>query len=158
MIVHSTSSGGPLVRESTVRLFPNSCLRVNFSGMFAERLPTPIADRPGKIEAARGGTFFLDESRRIFPQACRRNFFRVLESGQIRAPWFQPDKNGRCSYNRRNATRSLKKKFRTADSREDLYYRLNVIPLYIPPLRRRTGGYSRSSPNISSSEINQRDQ
>lgn len=92
-------------------------------------------DRKGKFESAAGGTVFLDEVAEL-PIQLQPRLLRVLQEGEI-------DKVGapgplRVDVRVVAAThRDLEARVREGSFREDLWYRLNVIPLRMPPLRER---------------------
>jgi two-component system nitrogen regulation response regulator GlnG len=91
--------------------------------------------RPGRFEQADGGTLFLDEIGDM-PAALQAKLLRVLETGTVQRVGSNKD----VSVNVRllAAThQDLLVKIRKGEFREDLYYRLNVIPVHIPPLRER---------------------
>lgn len=91
--------------------------------------------KQGLFEFAHGGTIFLDEIGEISP-ALQAKLLRVLEDGKVR----RIGSNREISVDVRILTatnRNLEKMIQTGTFREDLYYRLNVIPLFIPPLRNR---------------------
>ncbi len=91
--------------------------------------------RPGRFEQANGGTLFLDEIGDM-PAALQAKLLRVLETGTVQ----RVGSNRDISVNVRllAAThQDLQAKIRKGEFREDLYYRLNVIPVHIPPLRER---------------------
>jgi len=91
--------------------------------------------RPGRFEQASGGTLFLDEIGDM-PAALQAKLLRVLETGTVQRVGSNKD----ISVNVRllAAThQDLQVKIRKGEFREDLYYRLNVIPVHIPPLRER---------------------
>jgi len=91
--------------------------------------------RPGRFEQADGGTLFLDEIGDM-PAALQAKLLRVLETGTVQRVGSNKD----ISVNVRllAAThQDLQAKIRKGEFREDLYYRLNVIPVHIPPLRER---------------------
>ncbi len=91
--------------------------------------------RPGRFEQASGGTLFLDEIGDM-PAALQAKLLRVLETGTVQRVGSNKD----ISVNVRllAAThQDLQIKIRKGEFREDLYYRLNVIPVHIPPLRER---------------------
>jgi len=93
-------------------------------------------DKPGKFRRAHGGTLFLDEVGDLAPE-LQTKLLRVLESGQVDVVGGQKpiDVDVRVIA----ATNSdLPAKARAGEFRQDLYYRLNVIPIHIPPLRERT--------------------
>lgn len=91
--------------------------------------------RSGRFEQADGGTLFLDEIGDM-PAALQAKMLRVLETGTVQRVGSNKD----ISVNVRllAAThQDLQMKIRKGEFREDLYYRLNVIPVHIPPLRER---------------------
>jgi len=91
--------------------------------------------RPGRFEQADSGTLFLDEIGDM-PAALQAKLLRVLETGTVQRVGSNKD----ISVNVRllAAThQDLQAKIRKGEFREDLYYRLNVIPVHIPPLRDR---------------------
>lgn len=91
--------------------------------------------REGRFEQADGGTLFLDEIGDM-PAALQAKLLRVLEEGRVQRVGGSQSKvvNVRLLA----ATHQhLPEKIRKGEFREDLYYRLNVIPVEIPPLRDR---------------------
>jgi len=94
-------------------------------------------DHPGRIRAANGGTLFLDEIGEL-PLATQAKLLRFLESGECQAV-------GETSTYHANVrviaatNRNLRSQVDDKTFREDLFYRLNVVPLTLPPLRARTG-------------------
>lgn len=91
--------------------------------------------KKGLFEQASGGTLFLDEIGEISPQVQIR-LLRVLQEGTIRR--VGGNKEVEVDVRIIAAThRNLEEMIRQGTFREDLYYRLNVIPLSIPPLRER---------------------
>lgn len=95
------------------------------------------AQRPGKVETAEGGTLFLDEMGEL-PQALQVKFLRFLQERVIQRVGGRKD----IPINARviAATNTdLKKAIVNAEFREDLYYRLAVVTIKLPPLREREG-------------------
>ena len=91
--------------------------------------------RPGRFEQANGGTLFLDEIGDM-PAGLQVKLLRVLEEGVIQRVGGREDK--RVNVRLVAAThQNLQDKIKAGAFREDLYYRLNVIPVHIPPLRER---------------------
>ncbi|WP_104203394.1 sigma-54-dependent transcriptional regulator [Billgrantia saliphila] len=91
--------------------------------------------RPGLVALAHGGTLFLDEIGEL-PMALQAKFLHFLENGDYRPV------GGAASYTAdarviAATNRSLEDEVRAGRFREDLYYRLNVIELTLPPLRER---------------------
>ncbi len=91
--------------------------------------------RVGKFEAADGSTLFIDEVGDI-PKAIQVKLLRAIQFGEIERlggnDILKPDVRVVSATNR-----NLEQMIETGDFREDLYYRLNVIPIHVPPLRRR---------------------
>ena len=94
-----------------------------------------VQDRVGYVEMAQGGTLFLDEITDI-PLAVQGKLLRVLEDGSF---YRVGGSRQRRSDFRLIATssRDLPRAVRDGEFREDLYYRINVIAMTIPPLRSR---------------------
>jgi Nif-specific regulatory protein len=96
-----------------------------------------IADKKGMMEIADGGTFFLDEIADISP-TIQAKLLRVLQDGEIRR--VGDTESRRVNVRIISATnKSLKGEVENDKFREDLYYRLNVITIHLPPLRERIG-------------------
>ncbi len=96
-----------------------------------------IADSPGKFEVANHGTIFLDEIGDM-PQQLQMKLLRVLQEHEFE----RVGSNRRIHLNIRliSATNvDLQEKVKNGQFREDLYYRLNVIPIHLPPLKERRG-------------------
>jgi DNA-binding NtrC family response regulator len=93
-------------------------------------------DKAGLAERADGGTLFLDELGEMSPR-MQGILLRFVESGEIhRVGSGQPDH--RVDVRIVAATnRNLAERMGTGEFREDLFYRLNVIPIVVPPLRER---------------------
>jgi len=91
--------------------------------------------KSGKFEQANGGTLFLDEIGDM-PLELQAKLLRVLQEKEITrtggSVTIQVDVRIVAATNQ-----ELKKKVRSKEFREDLYYRLNVVPLELPPLRER---------------------
>jgi len=94
-----------------------------------------INDKKGLFEEAEGGTIFLDEVGTM-PLSLQSRLLRVLQEREIR----RVGDNTPILVNVRVVAASnepLEKKIKEGTFREDLYYRLNVIPIQLPPLRER---------------------
>jgi two-component system response regulator FlrC len=91
--------------------------------------------KPGKFELAQDSTFLLDEISEL-PLLLQAKLLRVIQEGEVeRLGSQQPMKvNFRLIA---TTNRSLEEMVQKGEFREDLYYRLNVIPLEVPPLRSR---------------------
>jgi transcriptional regulator with PAS, ATPase and Fis domain len=91
--------------------------------------------RPGRVESARGGTLFLDEIGEL-PQALQAKLLRLLQEKEYER--LGSDRTQRADIRVIAATHiDLPAAIRAGDFREDLYYRLKVISVRIPPLRER---------------------
>lgn len=94
-----------------------------------------ISDRIGKFQAADGGTIFLDEIGEL-PQLLQVKLLRVLQEKEIT----RVGDNQSIKVNVRvlaATNRNLEEEIAEGRFRSDLYYRLNVFQLYLPPLRER---------------------
>ncbi|MDD2284314.1 MAG: sigma-54 dependent transcriptional regulator [Paludibacter sp.] len=93
------------------------------------------ADRKGYFEVADGGTIFLDEVGEL-PLSTQVRLLRVLEAGEF-------IKVGSSKIQKTNVrvvaatNREMKQAIKEGRFREDLYYRLNTVPIFVPPLRER---------------------
>jgi two-component system response regulator AtoC len=93
------------------------------------------ADHPGLFELANGGTLLLDEIADL-PQALQAKLLRVLEEGEIRRLGARESR--KIDVRVLAATgRPMEQAVERGEFRSDLYYRLNVVRLHIPPLRDR---------------------
>jgi len=91
--------------------------------------------KPGKFELAHGGTIFLDEIAEMDP-SLQPKLLRIIEDGMVeRVGSLKPIKVDVRIITATN--RDLSKEVSLGRFREDLFFRLNVFPLYIPPLRER---------------------
>ena len=89
----------------------------------------------GRFELADGGTLFLDEIGEL-PSSLQAKLLRVLQSGEFER--LGSEKSQKVNVRILAATnRILSEEVRSGRFREDLYYRLNVYPITIPPLRKR---------------------
>ncbi len=92
-----------------------------------------VKDHPGKFVLADGGTIFLDEIGDL-PASCQAKLLRVLESGEVETlgagTYRQVDVRTICATNR-----PLEKLVSDRQFREDLYYRISVFRIEVPPLR-----------------------
>src|SRR5512140_2937506 len=94
-----------------------------------------VADKVGRFEAADGGTIFLDEIGEISP-ALQVKLLRVLQDHEFER--VGSSRTQHADVRVIAATnRDLKEEMRAGRFREDLFYRLNVVPLVVPPLRDR---------------------
>jgi len=114
---------------------PQNLLESELFGYKKGAFTGAYADKKGLFEEGDRGTVFLDEIGELDP-AFQVKLLRVIQEGEIRP--VGANKSIKVDVRIVAATnRNLKKAVETKEFREDLYYRLNVIPLEIPPLRER---------------------
>jgi DNA-binding NtrC family response regulator len=134
--IHQSSrrSDKPFVRVNCSSI-PKELFESEFFGHAKGAFTGAIRDRPGRFEAAKGGTLFLDEVGEI-PLELQSKLLRVLQEksyeriGEERTR--QSDVRIVAATNR-----NLRDEVAAGCFREDFYYRLNVFPLTVPPLRNR---------------------
>jgi len=133
---HSLRADGPFV-DINCGAFAETLLDSELFGHVKGSFTGAIADKVGLIEAADQGTLFLDEVAELAPPT-QVKLLRVLETRQFRAVGGVTDR--RVDVRFIAATnRNLEELVARGAFREDLFFRLNVIPVTIPPLRERRG-------------------
>ena len=133
---NSQVSGGPFVVLNCGAL-PSELIEAELFGADAGAYTGAAKAREGKFEAADGGTLFLDEIGNL-PPAGQMKLLRVLETGRFERLGSNRERQVRVRVI--SATNAdLKAMIRAGTFREDLYYRLNLIELHLPPLVARPG-------------------
>jgi DNA-binding NtrC family response regulator len=131
---NSPRARGPLVRVNCAAL-PETLLESEMFGHVRGAFTGATRDKKGLFEQADGGTLFLDEVGEMSPHTQKR-LLRVLQFGQFErvggTVTIQSDARVVAATNR-----DLEADVREGRFREDLYYRLNVIRIDLPPLRDR---------------------
>jgi two-component system, NtrC family, response regulator PilR len=115
--------------------FPETLLESELFGYMKGAFTGANENRRGLFQAADGGTLFMDEIGNMSP-TMQVKLYRVLQEGKVRplGSTEESDVNVRVI----TATnRDLEKEIAEDRFREDLYYRLSVIPIHLPPLRER---------------------
>ena len=114
---------------------PETLLESELFGYMKGSFTGAYADRPGIFEMARGGTIFLDEIGDL-PPVLQVKLLRVVQEKTFRRIGGAEDI--KVDVRIISAThQNLEEKVKKGEFREDLYYRLNVIPIFLPPLRER---------------------
>jgi len=131
---HSPRRGKPLVHVNCAAL-PESLAESELFGHRRGAFSGAVTDRPGRFEAAEGGTLFLDEVGEL-SLSVQAKLLRTLQNGEIQR--LGADEPRRVNVRVVAATnRSLRDHVRDGSFRADLYHRLSVYPVPIPPLRER---------------------
>ncbi|PWW46904.1 anaerobic nitric oxide reductase transcription regulator [Melaminivora alkalimesophila] len=130
----SPRRGKPLVHVNCAAL-PESLAESELFGHVRGAFSGAVSDRPGRFEAAEGGTLFLDEVGEL-PLAVQAKLLRTLQNGEIQR--LGADRPRSVNVRVVAATnRNLREQVASGAFRADLYHRLSVYPVPIPPLRER---------------------
>ena len=131
---YSSRSARPFIRVNCAAI-PNTLLESELFGHEKGAFTGAIASKPGRFELADKGTLFLDEIAEI-PTEMQVKLLRVIQEGTF-------ERVGGLKTIQVNvrlvaaSNRDLQAEVEAGRFREDLYYRLNVVPLHLPPLRDR---------------------
>jgi two-component system, NtrC family, response regulator PilR len=115
--------------------FPETLLESELFGYMKGAFTGANENRQGLFKASHGGTLFMDEIGNM-NQAMQVKLYRVLQEGKVRPL----GSNEEIDVDVRviaATNKNLEKAIATGEFREDLFYRLSVIPLHVPPLRER---------------------
>lgn len=131
----SNRSAGPLV-EVNCAAIPSELIESELFGHEKGSFTSAVAQRKGKFEQAEGGTLFLDEIGDMSLSA-QAKVLRALQESKISR--VGGDKEIKVNVRVVAATnKDLKKEIENGNFREDLFHRLNVIPIHVPSLNERT--------------------
>ena len=131
---HSLRSHGPFVTVNMAAV-PEHLVESELFGHVKGAFTGAMGARIGRFEAAEGGTLFIDEIG-DFAQASQAKLLRVLENHTITPIGSNNDKHVDVRVVAATS-RHLDEMVREQKFREDLYYRLNVVTIHLPPLRDR---------------------
>jgi len=135
--IHDCSArrDSPLVRVNCASV-PSDLFESEFFGHVKGAFTGAVRDRIGRFQLAHGGTLFLDEVGEI-PLSHQGKLLRVLQEGQFER--LGEDRTRTVNVRIVAATnRDLPREVEAGRFRQDLYYRLSVFPVELPPLRART--------------------
>ena len=142
----------PVRRRSTAPRCRRRCSRASCSGTRRARSPARSARKKGKFEPADGGTLFLDEIGEMPLRAAGQAAARAA-GARVRARRRHAGRSASTSASSPPPTATSMRRSQPARFREDLYYRLNVVTLALPPLRERTRGHPAARRAISSGSM-----
>ncbi len=134
--LHESSSRHhkPFIKVNCAAI-PKDLIESEFFGYEQGAFTGAVASKPGRFELADGGTLFLDEIGEI-PNAMQVKLLRALQESEFErvggVRTLRVDVRVVAATNR-----DLAEDIKTGHFREDLYYRLNVVPITLPPLRQR---------------------
>ncbi|MBS1138984.1 MAG: Helix-turn-helix, Fis-type:Nif-specific regulatory protein [Proteobacteria bacterium] len=139
LIANAIHYNSPRARNALVKLncaaLPENLLESELFGHERGAFTGAVESRKGRFEQAHGGTLFLDEIGEVSP-AFQAKMLRILQEGEFER--VGGSKTIKVDVRIIAAThRDLETAVEMGDFREDLFYRLNVMPLFLPPLRER---------------------
>jgi two-component system response regulator AtoC len=130
----SLCSSGTFVKVNCAAI-PGTLLESELFGFQKGSFTGAYASKPGRVELAHRGTLFLDEIAEMDP-GLQAKLLQLLQDGQFCRLGDQEDKKVEarviCATNRQ-----LDKEIADGTFRQDLFYRINVISIFLPPLRER---------------------
>lgn len=139
LVARAIHNEGPRANKPFVPIncsaLPEGLLESELFGHVKGAFTGALRDRKGRFEMARGGSLFLDEVADL-SKTVQAKLLRVLQEGTFE----QVGSERTISADVRiisAANRSLKHEMKKGNFRDDLYYRISVVPMHIPPLRKR---------------------
>ncbi|HTJ47787.1 MAG TPA: sigma-54 dependent transcriptional regulator [Kofleriaceae bacterium] len=132
----SSRKGGPFIKINCAAI-PKTLMESELFGYEKGAFTGATSSKPGRFELADGGTLFLDEIGEI-PVEMQVKLLRAIQESEFERVGGL--KTIKVDVRLITATnRDLEQEIKNGNFREDLFYRLNVVPLAIPPLRKRRG-------------------
>src|SRR3954454_8570285 len=132
--MESTRANAPFIKVNCAAI-PENLIESEFFGHEKGSFTGALAKREGRFELAHGGTILLDEVSEVSPQV-QAKLLRVLQERELERVGgdrtIKVDVRVIASTNRRLEESVERKEFR-----QDLFFRLNVVPILVPPLRER---------------------
>src|SRR6202045_369957 len=135
-MIHAASPwrNGPWVKVNCPAI-PGTLLESELFGYEKGAFTGAYGTKPGRVEMAHRGTLFLDEISEL-DMSLQSKLLQLLQDGQFCRIGAQADKKVEvrvvCATNRK-----LEDEIENGNFRQDLYYRINVVNLFMPPLRER---------------------
>jgi two-component system, NtrC family, response regulator AtoC len=131
---HSSRKGGPFIKINCAAI-PKTLMESELFGYEKGAFTGATSSKPGRFELADSGTLFLDEIGEI-PVEMQVKLLRAIQESEFERVGGL--KTLKVDVRLITATnRDLEREIKEGNFREDLFYRLNVVPLAIPPLRQR---------------------
>ena len=131
---YSSRSGSPFIKINCAAI-PKTLMESELFGYEKGAFTGAVGSKPGRFELAHGGSLFLDEIGEI-PVEMQVKLLRVLQESEFER--VGGIKTIKVDVRLITATnRDLAAEITTGGFRDDLYYRLNVVPIHLPPLRER---------------------
>jgi len=162
-LIHAWSprASGPLIKVNCAAI-PESLLESELFGHEKGAFTGATIQRVGRFEEANGGTILLDEVAEMSP-ALQAKFLRVTQDGTFQRVGSNTERQTDVRI-LATTNRNLEKEVERGRFREDLFFRLNVVEIYVPPLRERPADvialanlfaaqFSKRSPRFSPSAI-----
>ncbi|CAN5817807.1 sigma-54 dependent transcriptional regulator [soil metagenome] len=132
----SSRKGEPFIKINCAAI-PKTLMESELFGYEKGAFTGATSSKPGRFELADGGTLFLDEIGEI-PVEMQVKLLRAIQESEFER--VGGIKTIKVDVRLVTATnRDLEQEIKNGNFREDLYYRLNVVPLLVPPLRKRRG-------------------
>ena len=132
---NSSRTGGPFIKINCAAI-PKTLMESELFGYEKGAFTGAVGSKPGRFELAHGGSLFLDEIGEI-PGRDAGQALACPAGARVRARGRHQDHQGRRPRRSPPPTATSRPRSRAGGFRDDLYYRLNVVPIHLPPLRER---------------------